>query len=264
MIEGEGKELKAYLVNHHDSKKVAHGGKEQTVHVVLDALTNVRVEDVEDKLTNDEEEDAKGNVPQRPPVLQSTHDKQDLHDQIDTDEDGVQDVEDDKEANGICGTQCSPALESGQTDEESDGEHEDGADAQQPDGEEGAVFVQLEPDEAVDHEADAERRREAILDGDKVGVGVGSGRDHAAIEDQRGDGEEKVEIEEGRDFFAACERGTVSLAAVYRACLPNIPTAVNLLLTWMIMMTVMIKAQMWAIPLAPWKIRVLATSRVRL
>jgi len=43
----------------------------------------------------------------------------------------------------------------------------------------------------------------------------------------------------------------------------DVPTAVNLLRTWMIMITVMMRAPMCAIPVAPWKIMVFAREMFR-
>lgn len=46
-------------------------------------------------------------------------------------------------------------------------------------------------------------------------------------------------------------------------CSANVPTAVNLLLTWIIMIVVMISAAMWQKDAAPWKMMVLANSIFR-
>lgn len=65
----------------------------------------------------------------------------------------------------------------------------------------------------------------------------------------------------------------ISLRPIYRTVnvnnpeddleVSNVPTAVNLLLTCKIMITVMINAEMWAKDAAPWKIIVLANSMFR-
>lgn len=84
--------MKTHLVNHHDCEQVADSGKQQSVHVVLHTLTDAVGKDIENDLADDKEEDAKKNVSKRPPLLQSSHDQQDLHHNIDKDEDGVEDV----------------------------------------------------------------------------------------------------------------------------------------------------------------------------
>ena len=47
---------------------------------MLDTLAHCRVENVEQYLACDEEEHTKGNVSKRPPILQCTYYKQNLHD----------------------------------------------------------------------------------------------------------------------------------------------------------------------------------------
>jgi hypothetical protein len=49
----------------------------------------------------------------------------------------------------------------------------------------------------------------------------------------------------------------------FEAGFGNVPTAVNLLLTCRIMITVIINAEMWAKDAAPWKMIVLANSIFR-
>ena len=42
------------------------------------------------------------------------------------------------------------------------------------------------------------------MQGGEVGEGAVAGRDDAGVEDETADGEEHVEVEEGRDLFPAC------------------------------------------------------------
>ena len=46
----------AYLVDHHDCKQVANGCEEEAVEEMLYVVANSFAEDVQDNLTNDEEE----------------------------------------------------------------------------------------------------------------------------------------------------------------------------------------------------------------
>lgn len=107
---------------------------------------------------------------QWPSILQSTRNKQDLHDKVDEYENSTEDIEDNEEADRFGRSQCTPALKCGQTDEEGNGKHDGCAGSQQPDGESGAVFVELEANKAVDHQTDACCGCETVLDGDKVGI----------------------------------------------------------------------------------------------
>lgn len=52
----------SYLVDHHDSKKVTDGGKDETIHVVSNTFADRLAECIDEDLTNNEEEDTKGNM----------------------------------------------------------------------------------------------------------------------------------------------------------------------------------------------------------
>ena len=108
-----------------------------------------------------------------------------------------------KEADRALWAQTRPSLEGEQSDDKADGEHGHAADAQQPHREGCAVFIELETDEAVDHQADACGAHKTALHGNEVCVCLGSRRYDAAVDDKRDDGEEGVQVEEGRDFLAA-------------------------------------------------------------
>lgn len=106
-----------------------------------------------------------------------------MHDEVDEQKNGTQDVQDDEEASGVCGTESTPALEGCQRDEESYGEHDGGARAQQPDGERSAIFKELEADEAINHEGDAGCRGETVLDGNKVRISTRARGSNTSVED---------------------------------------------------------------------------------
>ena len=172
----------AYLVDHHDCEEVAHSGKYKAVHIVGNTLTYCLAEGVDENLANNEEEDAKGNVTQRPSVLESSHNEQDLHDDVDCEEYGTEDVEDDEEADGVVRTQPGPALESQDADDKSDGEHGGRADSEKPDTQECTIFVQLEADETGNHEGDASGGSEAILHSNEPGISARARRDDTAVD----------------------------------------------------------------------------------
>ena len=166
-------------------------------------LADVGAEDVQHGLSNDEEEHAKDDISEWPPVLEGVDDQQNLHDQIDKYENAVENVQDDEHAHGVPGTQSGPALERQKRHDAGDDEHERRKEAQQPDRQCRAVLVQLEADEAVDEQADDQRGREAILGCDEEGEGAVVGGDDAGVEDQRDGGQGHVDVEEGRDLLAA-------------------------------------------------------------
>lgn len=176
------------LVHHHHRQQVADRGEEQPVEIVLRGFADRAAEEVEDHLPDDEEEDAEGDVPQRPAVLQRVRDEDDLHDGVDEQADAVEEVEHHEEPHGVGGPQPGEVLEGEEGDGEGDDEGAGGAAAQEPDGLPRAVLVELEADEAVDQQAGAERGGEAVLHGGEVGVGGGAGGDDAGVEDEGGYG----------------------------------------------------------------------------
>lgn len=115
-----------------------------------DILADGVAKDVQDDLADDEKEDAEGDVAEGPAVLQGIHDEDDLHDHIHEEADGAKDVEHDEQADGVGGAETSPALEGEQRDGARDEEHGEGGEAEEPDGEGSAIFVELETDKAVD------------------------------------------------------------------------------------------------------------------
>jgi hypothetical protein len=217
-------------------------------------------------------------VPQRPALLQCTNNQHDLHDNVDEQEDRGEDVDDYEEANGALWAKTSPALECEQCDHEADDEHGQTADAQQPDRECSAIFVELETDKAVDHQTYACGAHEAALHSNEVWVCFRPRWYDTTVDDERAYGEQSVEVEEGGDFLATCsvvvsqDPNIANIPSEVLFCdklslwlslcpIPlYVPTAVNLLLTCMIMITSMINVMMCANPAAPWKIIVFASS----
>lgn len=155
---------------------------------MLHGFADGAAEEVEDHLPDDEEEDAKRDVPQRPAVLQRVRDEDDLHDGVDEQADAVEQVEHDEQPHGVGGAQPGEVLEGEERDGEGEDEGAGGAAAQEPDGLPRAVLVELEADEAVHEQAGAERGGEAVLHGGEVGVCGRAGGDDAGVEDEGGYG----------------------------------------------------------------------------
>ena len=190
------------LVHHHDGQQVADGGEKQAVEIVLRALADRVADHVQNHLPDDEEEDPERDVAQGPAVLERVHHEDDLHDDVDEQADGVEQVQHHEQADRVRGCQPGFSLEGQDRDRAREQEHADGGAAEKPDGLRGAVLVELEADEAVDQEAGAEGGGEAVLHGGEVGVSVRARRDDARVEDQGCEGQHHVDVEESGDFFA--------------------------------------------------------------
>lgn len=121
------------LVNHHDCEQIADGSKEQTVKIVLDAIADGIAKDIQDDLSNDEEENTENNVAHWPAVLERAQNEDDLADEIDKQEDGVDNVCDNEDTDGVLSIQTGPVLESKEGDGSTNDEHAKGGQAQQPD-----------------------------------------------------------------------------------------------------------------------------------
>lgn len=230
------------------------------------ALTDGVAQCIKQNLPNHKEEHTEANVTQRPAILQRIHHKQDLHYHIHGQKDRVEDIQDNEQSHGIHWAQTRPAFEREQTHCAGDDEHAEGAEAQEPDREGCSVLVELEADEAVDHEANAERGGETILRRGEVGKCAGAWRDDAGVKDEGKDCEDHVEVEECCYFFASCIILLVALPAVCWADgmrRADEPTAVNLLRTCIIMITVIMSAIMCTKSTAPWNMIVLASSMLR-
>lgn len=171
---------------------------------MLHILTDPLAEDVEGDLANDEEEDAKCNITQRPPVLERVDDEDDLHDDVDKQLDPVDEVQDDEQTRRVHRAQASPALECQQTDGEGNHKHAERGQPQEPDRQGGAILIKLKADKAVDEQARTQRARDSILNRGEVWEDVvRARRNHAGIQHQTQDRQQHVDVEEGGDFLAA-------------------------------------------------------------
>lgn len=171
---------------------------------MLDLVADARGKDVEDDLSDDKEEHSKGNVAERPAVLQRVDDEEDLHDEVDPDADSVDDVQDDKQPDRVCRSKTTPALERHERHGKGNDKHAEGAQSEQPHAQRRSILVELEADEPVDQQTRAQRARQAGLYRDKIGIHASRARrDDACVEDQTEDGEKHVDVEEGGDLFAA-------------------------------------------------------------
>jgi hypothetical protein len=94
----------------------------------------------------------------------------------------------------------------------------------------------------------------------KVRVRRGTGCSNASVKDERYDSEEEVDVEEGCDLFAAWRELAGVVHSLFDEC--DIPTAVNLERTWIIMTTVIIRARICMKSFAAWKMSVFAISIV--
>lgn len=169
-------------------------------HIVANRLA----ECIEQHLSDNERKDSKSNVSQRPSSIQSSQHQNDLHDNVHKQEQGAEDVDHDEDANGVLGSKASPALECQEGDGEGDEEHGDTASTEQPDGKRGAVLVQLETNEPVDHQADARRGNQTHLHGDEVWVCAASRRHDAGVDDQRAHRQKGISVEERSDLLPSC------------------------------------------------------------
>lgn len=131
---------------------------------MADGGANLCADGIQNDLADNEEEDTKGNVAQRPAVLQGSNDKKNLEGDVDEKLDGVKQVEYDEQSDGVGGAEACPRLEGRKRNQETDGKCYDAAYTEKPDGKRGAVFVQLESNKAVDQQASDECRRQAVLD----------------------------------------------------------------------------------------------------
>ena len=169
------------------------------LHVGADSLG----EGVEQDLANDERQNTEADVPQWPALLERTDDQQSLHNNVDKEEDRGENVDDHEETDRALWAQTRPSLECEQSNDEADGEHGYTADAQQPYRESCTIFVELESDKAVDHQADTCGAHKTALHSNEVCICLGSRRYNAAVDNERDDGEEGVQVEEGCDLLAA-------------------------------------------------------------
>lgn len=87
-------------------------------------------EDVEDDLTNNEEEDAKRNITEWPAVFKGSNNQNDLADSVDEEANGVDDVSNDEDSDRVSRVQSGPALEGQEVHSTTDDEHDEGGETQ--------------------------------------------------------------------------------------------------------------------------------------
>lgn len=66
----------SYLVDHHHGKQIAESCEEKTIQIVLHVVADGVTERVEQGLSDNEDQQTKGNVSQRPAIIQGVGDKQ--------------------------------------------------------------------------------------------------------------------------------------------------------------------------------------------
>jgi hypothetical protein len=96
------------LVDHHDSQKITDCSKEKSVKVVLDGLANSVTEDIENNLSNDEEECTESEISQWPAILQSIDHKNNLGDKVNYQSNGRDQVQNNEKSNGVGRAKTSP------------------------------------------------------------------------------------------------------------------------------------------------------------
>lgn len=156
------------LVDHHDSKQIAECGEEEAVHVVLHALTHGVAETIENNLTDDQGDDTKNDMSERPALLQGHGDQEDLHADIDGDEESAEEKDHDKQANRIFRTETTQSLERQQRHGETDQEHDRRTSSQQPDRQRCSILIQLKADKSSNHQCGGGSGRKTELYGDKI------------------------------------------------------------------------------------------------
>ena len=196
--------LRSHLIHHHHRQEIADGGEEESVQVVFNMIADCVAEDVENDLSDDEEEKAKGDVPQRPSILERVGDEDDLHDDVYQQADAVDDIQHHKKTERVGRAQSQLVLERQNRYRPRDEEHADGGASQQPHRLLGAIFVQLKAHKAIDDEARAQGGCESVLQGGEIGVGTGPRGNDAGVQDERSHGQHDVDVEEGGDLFTAC------------------------------------------------------------
>ena len=89
---------------------------------MLYSLTDRCTENVENNLTDNEEQGAKDQISQRPSILQSVDYQQDLHAEIDKQCDRRNNVEYNEHSNRVGGAEAGPIFECSERDESGDEE----------------------------------------------------------------------------------------------------------------------------------------------
>ena len=165
-------------------------------------FTDLVAKDIKNDLANDEEEGSKSDISKGPSILKRIRNENNLHDHIDQNTDPIDQIQNHKQTYRLHRSKPDLIHKSQDRHRARNKEHNDGTAAQQPDRLLGAILIQLEADETVDEQTGAQRRREAVLHRDEVGVHARRRGDDARIQDEGDDGQEHVDVEEGGDFLA--------------------------------------------------------------
>lgn len=195
--------MSSYLVDHHDGQQIANRGKEQAVQVVAHGNANLGAKSIENDLAGNKEEDAKGNVTQRPPVLQRSDDKQDLHANVDKELNGVEQVQDDKQTDSVGRANTRPSFKGSERDEERNGKGNDRAEPQHPHRQRRSILVQLKAHKPIDQQTRHNRAGQAILHARKIRKRPATRRHNTSINNKRDEGEQHVEVEKSQNLLAA-------------------------------------------------------------
>ena len=146
---------------------------------MLCTFTYLIAEDVQNNLTNDKEANSKGNISERPSILERIRDQYNLHDHIHQKTNTIDKIQNHKQPNRLRRSETHLIHKRQDRHRARDEEHSDGATAQQPYRLRGSVFIQLKADETVDEQTGAKRRGEAVLHRDEVRVDARSRGDDA-------------------------------------------------------------------------------------
>ena len=146
-------------------------------HIVADGVA----EDIENDLTNDEEEYAKRDVPKRPSILERIGDENYLHDDVYQQAYPIDQIKHHKEPQSVGWAQPQLVLEGQDRNRPWNQKHANRGASQQPHRLGGTIFVQLKAYKAIDQEASAQGGCEAILHGGEIGVYIGPRGDDAWV-----------------------------------------------------------------------------------
>lgn len=188
---------KTYLVDHHDGQEIARRRDEQSIEVMAHSRADPRAEGIQNDLSNNKEENTKGNVTKWPTVLQRAGDQQDLHTKVHSQLNRIEQVENHEKTNRVCRAQANSRLEGRQGDEEGDRKRYERADSQHPDTQRRTILVQLETNEPIDKQRCNHRTRKSILDSHKVWIRLTPRRNNTRIHHQREERQQHVQIEKG-------------------------------------------------------------------
>lgn len=164
---------------------------------------NLGAKSIENDLAGNEKEDAKGNVTQRPPVLQRSDNKQDLHANVDKELNGVEQVQDDKQTDSVGRTNTRPSFKGSQRDEERNGKGNDRAEPQHPHGQRRSILVQLKAHKPIDQQTRHNSTGQTILHARKVRKRPAARRHNTSINNKRDESKQHIEVEESQNLLAA-------------------------------------------------------------